>query len=71
LDGTNVLARPCAVSLPAAYGRGSYRAHLARALESGRPVTVRRDVRLALDLDTVDDLAHPLLHHFAAEVLGR
>ncbi|MFP5488110.1 MAG: NTP transferase domain-containing protein, partial [Acidimicrobiia bacterium] len=30
-DGTNVLARPCALALPAAYGPGSFRSHYAAA----------------------------------------
>ncbi|CAN5361508.1 hypothetical protein BH23ACT3_BH23ACT3_20020 [soil metagenome] len=60
-DGTNVLARPTAVTLPATYGAGSFRHHLRHALASGVPVMVRVDARLSLDLDTVDDLRHPMV----------
>ena len=40
-DGTNVLSRPTSISLPAEYGGGSFRRHLAAALRRGVPVTVR------------------------------
>ena len=49
------------------YGPGSFGAHLAQALalagdqRAGLRVEVRRDPRLALDVDTPDDLAHPAL----------
>lgn len=65
-DGTNVLARPCAVTLPAAYGPGSFRAHFRAALATGGPVVVRHDPRLSIDIDTVADCLHPL----AAPVVG-
>lgn len=58
-DGTNVLGRPCAIEVPASYGAGSFRRHLAHAMASGCPVTVRRDAELSVDLDTVADLRHP------------
>lgn len=58
-DGTNVLARPCAVDLPADYGGGSFRRHLAAALRSGHRVSVRRDPHLSIDVDTIDDCRHP------------
>jgi 2-phospho-L-lactate guanylyltransferase len=60
-DGTNVLALPLDVDLPAAYGGGSFGRHFAAALASGRPVEVRPDPRLSLDVDTPADLAHPAL----------
>jgi 2-phospho-L-lactate guanylyltransferase len=60
-DGTNVLAVPLDVELPAAYGGGSLGRHIAAALASGRPVEVRPDPHLSLDVDTPADLAHPAL----------
>jgi 2-phospho-L-lactate/phosphoenolpyruvate guanylyltransferase len=60
-DGTNVLARPTDIVLPATYGAGSFRHHLGYALSAGVPVMVRVDARLSLDLDTVDDLRHPMV----------
>ncbi|HEY5664965.1 MAG TPA: hypothetical protein VIS05_13120 [Ilumatobacter sp.] len=69
-DGTNVLGRPCAVDLAAAYGGGSFRSHLLGALATGVPVTVRIDARLSIDIDTVDDCRHPLVAPVLAEVLG-
>ena len=70
-DGTNVIVRPCAITLPASYGRGSFRTHLDRALASGRRVTVRHDTELSLDLDTVADLTHPLIHPLVSGLLAR
>ncbi len=69
-DGTNVLARPCGVSLPASYGAGSFRSHLAAALASGAPVSVRVDHRLAIDIDTIDDCRHPLAAPVLRRILG-
>ncbi len=60
-DGTNVVAVPVAADLAAAYGRGSFARHLDAALATGLPVEVRRDARLAIDVDNPDDLAHPAL----------
>jgi 2-phospho-L-lactate/phosphoenolpyruvate guanylyltransferase len=60
-DGTNVVASPLDVDLPAAYGGGSFARHFAAALATGRRVEVRPDPRLSLDVDTPDDLAHPAL----------
>lgn len=65
--GTNVLALPVEAAIAVSYGPGSFGAHLAQALTiAGDPgrglrVEVRRDSRLALDVDTPDDLAHPAL----------
>lgn len=70
-DGTNVCSRPCEVSLPASYGAGSFRLHFAAARATGRPVTVRSDRRLALDIDTVDDVMHPLAVPAIRRLLGR
>lgn len=58
-DGTNVLARPCRADLPADYGGGSFRRHLAAALSTGLAVSVRRDPHLSIDVDTIDDCRHP------------
>jgi 2-phospho-L-lactate/phosphoenolpyruvate guanylyltransferase len=58
-DGTNVLARPCRAALAADYGAGSFRRHLGAAVATGMPVTVRRDARLSIDIDTVADCRHP------------
>jgi 2-phospho-L-lactate guanylyltransferase len=60
-DGTNVISRPTAITLAAEYGGGSFGRHLAAAMAAGVPVSVRRDERLALDVDTIDDCRHPLV----------
>jgi 2-phospho-L-lactate guanylyltransferase len=60
-DGTNVLALPVTARIPASYGAASFTRHLRLAMESGYRVEVRGDPLLALDVDTPDDLAHPLL----------
>jgi 2-phospho-L-lactate/phosphoenolpyruvate guanylyltransferase len=60
-DGTNVVAAPLAVDLPASYGGGSFARHFAAAVATGRRVEVRPDPRLSLDVDTPVDLAHPSL----------
>lgn len=70
-DGTNVIARPCALVLPASYGAGSFGRHLAHALASGSPVTVRVDAQLSLDLDTEADLRHPMVAPLVAPLLDR
>jgi 2-phospho-L-lactate/phosphoenolpyruvate guanylyltransferase len=65
--GTNVLSLPIEAAIAVSYGPGSFGIHLAQALTlAGDPrlglrVEVRRDPRLALDVDTPDDLAHPAL----------
>jgi 2-phospho-L-lactate/phosphoenolpyruvate guanylyltransferase len=58
-DGTNVLSRPTGVAIRAEYGAASFARHLGAALASGAPVTVRRDARLAVDVDTITDCRHP------------
>ena len=60
-DGTNVLAVPTRCGFQPAYGSQSFRRHLAHVLGLGLPVRVHRDSRLALDLDTPDDLFHPII----------
>jgi 2-phospho-L-lactate/phosphoenolpyruvate guanylyltransferase len=70
-DGTNVIARPCAITLPASYGRGSFHHHLHQALASGCRVTVRYDIELSLDLDTIADLNHPMIQPVVAGALAR
>jgi 2-phospho-L-lactate guanylyltransferase len=65
--GTNVLVLPVEAPLAVSYGAGSFQAHLGQALaiaadrRLGLRVEVRRDPRLALDVDTPDDLSHPAL----------
>jgi 2-phospho-L-lactate guanylyltransferase len=58
-DGTNVLSSPVGAPITAAYGPRSFDAHLTQALATGLPVEVRRDPRLALDVDTPAQLTHP------------
>jgi 2-phospho-L-lactate guanylyltransferase len=60
-DGTNVLAVPTSSGFEPAYGSQSFHRHLTHALGLGLPVRVQRDPRLALDIDTPADLAHPLI----------
>jgi len=60
-DGTNVLAVPTSAGFRPSYGVGSFRRHLSQVFELGLPVRVLADPRLALDIDTPDDLAHPLV----------
>jgi 2-phospho-L-lactate guanylyltransferase len=62
-NGTNVLASPIDAPITASYGAQSFQAHLAQAMASTYSVSVRRDPRLGLDIDTPDDLAHPALRH--------
>ena len=61
-DGTNVIAMPLGIELPAAYGGGSFRRHVAAAMATGCRIEVRPDQRLSLDVDTPADLTHPALH---------
>lgn len=69
LDGSNVVALPTGTGFEFAYGPGSYRRHLERARALGLPVTVRRDPRLAIDIDTPTDLTHPLVQEVLPEWL--
>ena len=70
-DGTNVVARPTSVRLPAEYGAGSFDRHLAAALATHVPVQVRSDPHLSIDVDTIEDCRHPVaaavLRPFLAE----
>ena len=58
-DGTNVMSFPTRSPIAAAYGPGSFRRHLAAASTS--TIEVRLDHHLSIDLDTPEDLTHPLL----------
>ena len=60
-DGTNVVALPTELDFRFEYGAGSFNRHLSRAVAAGLPVSIRRDVFLALDIDTPSDLMHPLV----------
>jgi len=61
-DGTNVMSFPADARLHASYGAGSFRRHLAQAQAVGTvAVEVRPDPELSLDLDTLEDLTHPLV----------
>ena len=68
LDGTNVQARPAA-PFAAHYGAGSFRRHLADALQAGGRVRVVVDADLALDVDTVAELRHPRMQRALAGLL--
>jgi 2-phospho-L-lactate/phosphoenolpyruvate guanylyltransferase len=71
-DGTNVMAFPTRSPLNASYGGGSFGRHLAQALEltgGGVALEVRSDPDLSLDLDTPDDLTHPLIREVLPEWL--
>lgn len=62
-DGTNVMAFPLTSTIRAAYGAGSFGRHLAQAQAApdGIEVEVRDDPDLSIDVDTRDDLEHPLV----------
>ncbi len=61
-DGTNVMSFPTRTPLRASYGGGSFRRHLDQALgHADVELEVRSDPDLSLDLDTYDDLVHPLI----------
>jgi 2-phospho-L-lactate guanylyltransferase len=60
-DGTNVIAMPLDIDLPAAYGGGSFGRHVASAMAAGHRLEIRPDPRLSLDVDTPADLRHPAL----------
>jgi 2-phospho-L-lactate guanylyltransferase len=69
-DGTNVMARPTDVALPAEYGAGSFDRHLAAALATTAAVQVRSDQRLSIDVDTVEDCRHPIAAAVLRPFLG-
>lgn len=56
-DGTNVLSMPIDAPMTTAYGPGSCDNHVALARAAGLECEILDDPDLALDLDTVDDLA--------------
>ena len=60
-DGTNVASLPTDMPFEFAYGAGSFRRHLAAAIDAGLTVQVRRDSLLGIDIDTPTDLTHPLV----------
>lgn len=64
LDGTNVLVLPTSGRFEFAYGPGSFRRHLVEAsrlaAHARSTLCVRRDRPLGHDIDTPDDLRHPL-----------
>ncbi|MFM7046252.1 MAG: 2-phospho-L-lactate guanylyltransferase [Ilumatobacteraceae bacterium] len=68
-DGTNVASVPVDSDFPFAYGRRSFDRHQRLALDTGLPLVVRRDLLLALDIDTPDDLCHPLVQEALPEWL--
>lgn len=69
-DGTNALAVSPTDAIPFAFGRGSYRQHLAHAIEAGiEPTTLRLD-GLALDVDNPLDLRALLTYDSETESLA-
>jgi 2-phospho-L-lactate guanylyltransferase len=68
-DGTNVVSVPLDIGFRASYGVGSFGRHLAQLRANGTIVEVRLDPLLALDVDTPDDLAHPLVQEVLPEWL--
>lgn len=71
LDGTNVLVLPTESRFSFAYGPGSFRRHLDAVTSdrSIRSVAVRPHPLVGLDLDTGDDLRHPLIAPLITEVI--
>ena len=60
-DGTNVMSFPLTDPIAATYGGGSFHRHLDAARHLGISFAVRSDPELSLDVDTPDDLTHPLI----------
>ena len=60
-DGSNVLVVPTGVGFVFSYGPGSFYRHRTEAARIGIACRVIRDPRLSIDLDTPDDLLHPLI----------
>jgi 2-phospho-L-lactate guanylyltransferase len=60
-DGTNVMSFPVTHRIAAAYGAGSFSRHLTDAQSHSITLEIRNDPELSLDIDTPDDLNHPLI----------
>ena len=56
-DGTNVLVIPTTSTFEFCYGRNSFLAHQKQASKCGLAVRIVHDHRLAVDIDTAEDLA--------------
>ena len=67
--GTNALVLAPPDCLPVAFGEDSFRRHLRLCAERGLPVEVRRMPRVALDIDTPDDLTTFIAHRAAGHSL--
>jgi 2-phospho-L-lactate guanylyltransferase len=69
LDGTNVIVIPTEGPFAFAYGPGSFNRHLGAATHLAEvtraSVCVRRDRSLGHDIDTLDDLRHPMTGRIA------
>lgn len=68
-SGTNALVLTPPDCLPVAFGEDSFRRHLRLCAERNLPVEVRRMPRLALDIDTPDDLTTFIAHRAAGRSL--
>jgi 2-phospho-L-lactate guanylyltransferase len=66
-DGTNVMSFPTASPIAAAYGASSFSRHLEQAEASSVDHIVLDEPDLSLDVDTPDDLAHPLVREVLPE----
>jgi 2-phospho-L-lactate guanylyltransferase len=61
-DGTNVMSFPTSAPIPASYGANSFERHRAHATaDAARIIEIRVDAELSIDIDTPDDLTHPIL----------
>ena len=60
-DGTNVISLPIGTNFTFSYGARSFDRHLDSARQTSLALAVRRDPLFAHDVDTPDDLAHPLV----------
>jgi 2-phospho-L-lactate/phosphoenolpyruvate guanylyltransferase len=60
-DGTNVISVPSRSGFRFRYGPASAARHREEADRLGLACVVRRDARLAHDVDVSDDLAHPMV----------
>lgn len=66
-DGTNVMSFPTASPIAAAYGASSFSRHLAQAEAKSVDHIVLDEPDLSLDVDTPDDLTHPLVREVLPE----